>query len=117
MIDALLWAVAGSVLTTVALLIFTIRRMWAVGPYQLGPNIADAEPRIRHIIEHVANPDMSEVNLHRAATLNLLGIDESAAVIQMAAVMLEIGRRAGMDTDEVLEFFPSPYVYDEDGKP
>lgn len=104
-LNAIVWAVSGAGIAIVALLAFTIRRMWAVGPYQLGPNITEAEPRLRRIIEHVSNPDLCEVYLHRSTTLNLLGIDESAAVIRMAAVMLEIGRHAGMDTDEVLEYF------------
>jgi hypothetical protein len=104
-IAALLYAALGAAIAIIASLVVALRYALVVRPYQLHDNIAEARPHIRHIIEHVANPDLCEVSLHRLTTLNLIGMDESAVAIHMAAVLLEVGRRAGMDTDEVLDMF------------
>ncbi|MBF6277025.1 hypothetical protein [Nocardia nova] len=105
MISAILYAVLGATIVIVSSLVVAVRLALVVRPYQLRSSIAEAQPRIRHIIEHVADPDLCEVSLHRLTTLNLIGMDESAVAIHMAAVLLEVGRRAGMDTDEVLDMF------------
>ena len=111
-IATILWGALGAIIALVGWEVVRFYRRWSVDAVRLGPNILTAEPRIRRIIEHTAD-DMTDEWLHRLTTLNLTGIDHSAAVIRMAAVMLEIGRRAGMPASEVLEFFPSY----EDGEP
>jgi hypothetical protein len=104
-ISAILCGVLAAVVVIATFAIAIIYRKWAVDPHRLSANMRDAEPRIRHILEHATDPGMCWVDMHRITSLNLLGVDHSAATIKMAMVTLELGRRAGMDTDEVLDMF------------
>lgn len=112
-ISTILWGALGALIALAGWEVVRFVRRWSVDAVRLGPNILTAEPRIRRIVEHTAD-DMTDEWLHRLTTLSLTGIDHSAAVIRMAAVMLEIGRHAGMSTAEVLEFFPHYETAEED---